>query len=96
MLAACGGVAGLLIAAWATPALAALGAGALIARPSDPVRLDAACVLFTFVGSTATALLFGMAPARQASRADPQSALERTHTRRSDPTAVIIGPGPPS
>jgi putative ABC transport system permease protein len=85
VLAACGGVTGLLLAAWATPALAVLGAGSLITRPSDPVRLDATCLLFTFVVSTATTLLFGMAPARQASRADPQSALgERTRGAAAD------------
>ena len=85
VLSTCGGVAGLVIASWATPALAALGAGALFSGASEPVRLDAVCLLFTFMISAATALVFGMAPARRAGRVDPQSALrERGRATTAD------------
>jgi putative ABC transport system permease protein len=84
VLSACGGVVGLAIALWATPVLVALGGSALIAETSEPVRLDGACLLFTFIVSAATALGFGMAPARQAARVDPQAALrERTRATTS-------------
>jgi predicted permease len=79
VLSICGGAAGLLIAQWATRALAALAAGGLTSITSEPIRLDMACLFFTFSTSVATALAFGLAPAVRASRVDPQSALrERT------------------
>ena len=75
VLSACGGAAGVVIAYWATHALAALTAGAWTAGSPEPIRLDARCLLFTLVVSTATALAFGLMPARQASRVDPQAVL---------------------
>ncbi len=60
---------------WATHALAVLTAGAWTAGAPEPIRLDARCLLFTLVVSTATALAFGLMPARQASRVDPQAVL---------------------
>lgn len=85
VLSACGGAAGLVIAYWATQALVALTAGALTAGTSEPIRLDATCLFFTFAVSTATALAFGLVPARQASHVDPQAALrERTRGATAD------------
>jgi putative ABC transport system permease protein len=75
VLAMLGGAAGLLLAYWATQALVMLTAGALTAGSSEPVRLDATCLVFTLVMSTITALVFGLMPARQASRVEPQRAL---------------------
>src|SRR5712691_1456967 len=76
----CGGAAGIVIAYWATQALVALTAGVLTGGTSEPIGLDARCLVFTFVVSTATALAFGLVPAWQASRVDPQAAL-REQTR---------------
>jgi putative ABC transport system permease protein len=79
-----GGAGGFLVADWATQALAA-NADALTAGASEPIRLDAMCLFFTFAVSTATALAFGLVPARQASDVDPQSALrERTRGATED------------
>jgi putative ABC transport system permease protein len=76
----CGGAAGIAFAFWATQALVALNAGALTAGISEPIGLDAISLIFTLVVSTTTALVLGLAPARQASRVDPQAAL-REQTR---------------
>jgi putative ABC transport system permease protein len=84
VLSSCGGAAGLVIAYWATQALVALSAGALTAGTSEPIRLDASCLIFTFAVSTLTALVFGLLPARQASHVDPQAAL-RERTRGATP-----------
>ena len=85
VLSSCGGAAGLLIAYWATQALVALSAGALTAGTAEPISLNVSCLIFTFVVSTVTALAFGLVPARQASRVDPQAALrERTRGATSD------------
>jgi putative ABC transport system permease protein len=80
VLSSCGGAAGVVIAYWATLALVAVTAGALTAGTSEPIRLDARCLFFTFAVSTATALAFGLVPARQASHVDPQAVL-REQTR---------------
>jgi len=85
VLSSCGGAAGLMIAYWATQSLGALTAGALTPGTSEPIHLDATCLLFTFAVSTATTLASGLVPARQASHVDPQAALrERTHGATSD------------
>ena len=75
MLSACGGLAGLALAYWATQALAAVSAGALTAGTSEPIRLDGLSLLFTFAASMATAVVFGLVPARQAGLAAPEAAL---------------------
>jgi putative ABC transport system permease protein len=75
VLSSCGGAAGFAIAYLTTPTLTALAAGTLTAGTSEPIRLDATCLFFTFAVSTAAALLFGLVPARQASHVDPQAAL---------------------
>jgi putative ABC transport system permease protein len=85
VLSCCGGAAGLAIAYWATQALVTLNAGALTAGMSGPIRLDISCLFFTFAMSAATTLAFGLVPARQASRVDPQAALrERTRSATAD------------
>ena len=52
-----------------------LTAGALTAGTAEPIRLDATCLVFTLAVSTITALVFGLVPAWQASRVEPQAAL---------------------
>jgi predicted permease len=91
-----GGAAGLLLAAW--------GAGALVAlAPSDVPRLaesgiDMPVLLFTFAISIAASLLFGIAPAIQASRLDVNDALKQgsnrtgsgVHARRVRAGLVVV------
>ena len=85
VLAAFGGAAGLALAYWATQALVTLSAGALTVGRAEPVRLDTTCLAFTILTSTLTALVFGLLPARQASRVQPQAALrEQTRTGTAD------------
>jgi putative ABC transport system permease protein len=57
-------------------------AGALADAVATPIAMDARCLLFTLLVSTATALAFGLLPAWQASHIDPQSVL-REQTRRA-------------
>jgi putative ABC transport system permease protein len=74
-----GGAAGLALAYWATRALEMVTAGALTVGSVGPIRLESTCLVFTLLVATLTALLFGLVPAWQASRAEPQTALgERT------------------
>jgi predicted permease len=74
-----GGAAGLALAYWATRALDMLTAGALTVGSVEPIRLESSCLVFTLLVATLTALSFGLVPAWQASRAEPQTALgERT------------------
>jgi putative ABC transport system permease protein len=85
VLSSCGGAAGVVIGYLGTQALVALTAGAFTAGVSQPIRLDASSLMFTFVVSTATALAFGVMPARQATHVDPQAALrDRTRGATSD------------
>ena len=85
VLATFGGAAGLALAYWATQALVTLSAGALTVGRAEPVRLDTTCLAFTILTSTLTALVFGLLPARQASRVQPQAALrEQTRTGTAD------------
>ena len=79
-----GGAAGLLLA------YAGLGALLRLAPPGliDPstVHIDATTLIFLFAVSLATGIVFGIAPALQASRQDPQEGLKeggRTFTRGS-------------
>lgn len=68
LLALFGGALGLFFAQWATTALVSV-APADLARISD-VTLDFRVLAFTFVVALATGVLFGLAPALQASRSD--------------------------
>jgi len=76
VLAMFGGAAGLVLAYWATQGLVMLTAGALTVGITEPIRLDVTCLVFTLVVSTVTALVFGLVPAWQASRVEPQAALQ--------------------
>ena len=79
VLSSLGGAAGLVLAYWGTLALVMLAAGALTVGSIEPIRLASKCLVFTLVISTVTALVFGLLPAWQASRVEPQMALrERT------------------
>jgi predicted permease len=85
VLATFGGAAGLALAYWATQALVTLSAGALTVGSTEPIRLDTSCLVFTFVTSTLTALVFGLVPARHASRVEPHAALrEQSRTGTGD------------
>ncbi len=69
-----GGAAGFLLGNWAQRAIVALG-GAYIPRAGE-VRLDLWVMLFALAASCVTAVLFGVLPARQASRTDLNDALK--------------------
>jgi putative ABC transport system permease protein len=74
-----GGAAGLLLANWGVDALMALA-------PEDLPRLaevapDVRTIGFAFAAAVGTALLFGIAPALQASRADTAGAMHEDGTR---------------
>ncbi len=70
-----GGASGLVLAYWATRALARLVPGALTLGSVEPIRMEGTCLVFTFVVATLTSLAFGLLPAWQASRVEPQAAL---------------------
>ena len=97
-LAMLGGLAGLVVAWWATRALVALTPGALTAGAGEPVGLDGWSVLFAIGLASATALGFGLAPAWQASRVEPYESLasrgrgatlDRRH-HRLRPVLVVV------
>src|SRR5690349_24602953 len=74
LLSLTGGVAGALLALWLTDALAA-SASTTIPRLGT-VQVDLAALAFTLLLSVSAGLLFGMAPALQAARADLHEALK--------------------
>jgi predicted permease len=75
LLAAFGGLAGLLFARWSSSALVAfLGTGPATVRLDLPLDLET--LGFAALLTTATAVLFGVAPALRATRLDPASALK--------------------
>ncbi len=76
LLSVLGGVLGVALAAWVMGPLVAL-APSEIPRLAD-TRIDPLVLLFTLGACVATATLFGLAPAAQASRTNPQSALRET------------------
>jgi len=73
LLGAAGGALGTLVAAWGVRVLA--GAGPATLPRLDEITVDGRVLAFTLVLSLLTALLFGLAPALQLSRADLQTSL---------------------
>src|SRR5690606_24657268 len=73
LLAAAGGVAGLLLAAWAVPVWNALPIGA--PGGGIDVRFDHRLVVFSVLAAVATAMLFGVIPALRTARTDIVSML---------------------
>ncbi len=74
VLSLAGGALGLLLAGWTTSAFVAL-APARIPRLAE-VSIDGRVMVFAFVLSVVTAIIFGSAPARLASRADVNAILK--------------------
>ena len=85
MLAMIGGVLGLVVARWATSALLSIAPRSL-ARASG-VGIDVRVLGFTFVVALATGVIFGVAPAMQASRSDANQA------QRENGRGASAGPG---
>ena len=73
MLALTGGVLGLVLAQWSVKSLVALNPS--LPRASE-IGIDANVMMFTLVVSIVTGLLFGLAPALQASRTNLQETLK--------------------
>jgi putative ABC transport system permease protein len=73
LLAAIGGVAGIVLAQWAVSGLLAMAPPAL--PRMDGVRLDGTVLLFVLALIVVTGILFGLAPAWHASRGDVTPAL---------------------
>lgn len=85
VLSLCGALAGLAIAQAATRVLMTVSASALMGTVPGPVHLDLMSVAFTVTIAMVTALAFGVLPARDASRVDPQGAIrQRTRSTTSD------------
>ena len=80
LLAACGGIAGLIIGAAALEGLKATAVGLLL-TPWGEVALDARVLSVTLGLTVLTAILFGLVPALQATRLDVQAALAEGGTR---------------
>jgi predicted permease len=74
LLAALGGIGGLLLAFWGSRVLVALVSGAL--PLSIDVSPDVRVLAFTTLVSCATAVVFGLLPALRAARIDPLAALK--------------------
>jgi predicted permease len=96
VLAIGGGVAGLLLAKGAVRALLVLTSTALTFGRAEPITLDWQVTLFTIALSTCASLLFGLLPAWNACRIDPQIALRdrgtgtTRATRRSHTRSVLV------
>jgi len=75
LLAAIGGGAGFLIGIWATSLLTAALPDTINYANLKTVRIDATVFLFATAISLATGILFGLAPALKAARADVQKSL---------------------
>ncbi|HKB07253.1 MAG TPA: ABC transporter permease, partial [Candidatus Polarisedimenticolia bacterium] len=89
LLSVAGGCAGLLLAMWGTDLLKTLGPEEIPGAPS--IALDARVLGFTLVLSVLTGILFGLAPALQASSTDPQEALrEGGRSSSAGPRARLL------
>jgi putative ABC transport system permease protein len=75
VLAICGGLAGVILARWGLDALLALAPSSL-PRISE-IHLDSGVLLFSLALSVVTGLVFGIAPAWLAARADVNEALKQ-------------------
>jgi putative ABC transport system permease protein len=75
VLSLCGGLAGLLLARWGLDALLALAPTSL-PRVTE-IRLDSGVLVFSLALSVLTGLIFGIAPAWLAARADVNEALKQ-------------------
>ena len=75
VLALCGGIAGIVLAKWGLDLLLAL-APTTLPRSSE-IHLDSGVLLFSLALSIVTGLLFGIAPAWLAARADVNEALKQ-------------------
>jgi len=96
VLAAAGGVAGVVIAWWAGRTLSGIGVDALPIPVSFDFSIDGTVLTFALSASIATALLFGLAPAWSASKPELVPALkasmEGDHRRRfSLSDALVVG-----
>jgi putative ABC transport system permease protein len=78
LLSVVGGILGLILAKWGVDVLVAL-AGTLLPRGQE-VGLDTRVVGFTLLLSVVTGIVFGLAPAIQASKTDVQRALKEGST----------------
>jgi len=85
-IALAGGALGLLLAIWATTGFVAL-APSTIPRLGE-VTIDARVVIFAFLLAAATAVIFGLAPARYAARATLSDALRGARLTRGTETRV--------
>jgi putative ABC transport system permease protein len=86
VIALAGGALGLLLATWVTAAFVAL-APSTIPRLHE-VTIDTHVVIFAFVLAAATAVIFGAAPARRASKADLNDALKGLRATRGVETRL--------
>ncbi len=75
LLGLAGGAAGLLLALWGIEFLSAAAQKMSVPRAGS-IGLDGRVLLFTFAASTVTGLMFGLAPAFQASKPDLNDALK--------------------
>jgi putative ABC transport system permease protein len=93
LLSLTGGVVGLLLASWGISLLVAYGP-ADVPRLHD-VSLDRYVLFFTLIVATLTGVLFGLAPALQASRPDPGNMLKESgrglsHSGRNRMRSALI------
>ena len=92
LLAVCGGALGVLVAHWAIAAIAAMSPAGL--PRLEEVALDGRVLLFVAALTSMTALLFGLAPAWQAARADAAWLRDGTRTTAGSVVtrrALVIG-----
>jgi len=74
LLSSAGGAIGLLLAVWLSRAIRALALGQI--PRAESIEVDSSVLAFTILVSVATGLVFGLAPALQASRTDLNSTLK--------------------